>query len=401
MITQLDLHTFKCFKELHLPLAPLTLLSGGNASGKSTVLQSLVLLHQTMREHEYATELHLNGNALSLGSVQDVVDSVNSRTSMKISIEYDNISLFSWHFSGNREDLTMRIAEFYYNNKYIRGPIYRGLFPSTSRINEPHIQINELQTQRKVIINSVNSLEKILLNLTYISAERVGPREIYPLVVPKFKPSVGPTGEYTASVLYQLKDHTVNEKLLIGTANNVLRQVEQRMQQFFPDSSISIDRVANFNYVTLGLRTSPETDYHRPNNVGFGLTQVLPIIVATLTAKKGDLLLIENPEVHLHPAGQALMGRYLAEVASSGVQIILETHSDHILNGMRRAVKSGTISPTDVKLYFFNSRYHAEKHGISQVISPAIDKHGNLDAWPAGFFDQFDKDTNYFAGWGE
>lgn len=393
MITQLNLHTFKCFKELLLPLAPLTLLSGGNASGKSTVLQSLVLLHQTMREHEYANALHLNGNALSLGSVQDVVDSVNSRNSMRISIEYDNTSLFSWHFAGNREDLIMGIKEFHYNNKYVTGDFYKSLIPN--------IRIEESQTPQKTISRSLVSLRKSLLDLTYISAERVGPREIYPLVVPEFKPSVGPTGEYTASVLYQLRDHNVNRKLLIGTANNVFRQVEQRMQQFFPDSSISIDRVANFNYVTLGLRTSPDTNYHRPNNVGFGLTQVLPIIVATLTAKQGDLLLIENPEVHLHPAGQALMGRYLAEVASSGVQIILETHSDHILNGMRRAVKSGTISSTDVKLYFFNSRYHAEKHGISQVINPRIDKHGNLDAWPAGFFDQFDKDTNYFAGWGE
>ena len=155
-----------------------------------------------MREHEYATELHLNGNALSLGSVQDVVDSVNSRTSMGISLEYHNISLFSWYFSGNREDLTMRISEFHYNNKYVRGHIRRGLFPNTYRIEE-------LQTQRRVFSKSVNSLEEILLNLTYISAERVGPREIYPLVVPKFKPSVGPTGEYTASVLNAIFTKTV------------------------------------------------------------------------------------------------------------------------------------------------------------------------------------------------
>jgi predicted ATPase len=95
------------------------------------------------------------------------------------------------------------------------------------------------------------------------------------------------------------------------------------------------------------------------------------------------------------------MGQFLAEVAHSGVQIILETHSDHILNGMRRAVKSGVIPHTDVLLYFFNPRYQSSTKPLPQVVNPRIDRHGNLDTWPAGFFDQFDKDTNYFAGWGE
>ena len=80
--------------------------------------------------------------------------------------------------------------------------------------------------------------------------------------------------------------------------------------------------VPQTNMVTLGLRTSGETGFHRPINVGFGLTQVLPIIVAALAAKEGDLLLIENPEVHLHPAGQAMMGEFLAEVAAAGVQVL-------------------------------------------------------------------------------
>ena len=86
--------------------------------------------------------------------------------------------------------------------------------------------------------------------------------------------------------------------------------------------------------MTLGLRTSEAEEFHRPVHTGFGLTQSLPIVVAALSAGKGEILLIENPEVHLHPAGQAMMGEFMADAARAGVQVVVETHSDHVLNGV-------------------------------------------------------------------
>ena len=109
--------------------------------------------------------------------------------------------------------------------------------------------------------------------------------------------------------------------------------------------------------------------------------------------------MIENPEVHLHPAGQAAMGEFLAEVAAAGVQVILETHSDHVLNGIRRAVKKGVLAPDDAALHFFRLQQDDEQEGAVLVESPILDRDGNVDMWPEGFFDQFDKDMNYFAGW--
>jgi predicted ATPase len=134
--------------------------------------------------------------------------------------------------------------------------------------------------------------------------------------------------------------------------------------------------------------------------VGFGLTHILPIVTAALIARPSQVLLIENPEVHLHPAGQSQMGEFLARVAATGVQIILETHSDHVLNGLRRAVRNKAMGPDDVAIYFFNERDRAKRGEVSQVVSPAIDREGNLDHWPEGFFDQFDKDMDFFSGWG-
>ncbi|OQW93113.1 MAG: hypothetical protein BWK79_12910, partial [Beggiatoa sp. IS2] len=108
-----------------------------------------------------------------------------------------------------------------------------------------------------------------------------------------------------------------------------------------------------------------------------------------------------NPEAHLHPAAQAQMGLFLAKVAATGVQIILETHSDHILNGVRRAAKEQLLTPEQIAIYFFRPRPEEEsKTQIAQVLAILVDHEGNLDGWPKGFFDQFDKDTAYFAGWG-
>ena len=88
---------------------------------------------------------------------------------------------------------------------------------------------------------------------------------------------------------------------------------------------------------------------------------------------------------------------FLAKAANAGAQIVLETHSDHVLNGIRRAVKSGIIPADHVALHFFTDR----NSGRPQVISPTVDANGLLDVEVDGFFDQFDKDANYFAGWGK
>jgi predicted ATPase len=245
---------------------------------------------------------------------------------------------------------------------------------------------------------SDSRLAKRLRGLSYLTAERVGPREVYSLEDRQIAEVVGPAGEHAASVLQWGRDETVIDGLVRSNAPNTrLRQVEERMRMFFPGCSLILHQIPQVNAVTLGLRTSDDTDFHRPVHVGFGLTQVLPIVVAALSASVEDIILIENPEVHLHPAGQALMGQFLAEVANAGIQIIVETHSDHVLNGIRRSVKAEILKPELVAVHFFRPR----SLDGSQVISPLIDKTGNIDTWPEGFFDQFDKDMNYFAGWGE
>ena len=310
----------------------------------------------------------------------DVVDKVHGRREFKIGLAYDEMTV-KWVFSYEKDKQAMsaEVASIQVNDDFIhKPPKLRHLFPEE--------------------LIPGNFLASRLLRLSYLTAERVGPRDSYRLQDPSATQVVGPRGENAVGLLYQQREKPVIKSLVIeDAAPTLLPQVEARMARFFPGALLDLQPVPQANMVTLGVKNSLETSFHRPMNVGFGLTQVLPIIVAALAAEENDLLLIENPEVHLHPAGQALMGEFLAEVANGGVQVLVESHSDHVLNGIRRAVKKKTIAHSDVSLHFFNPRGGE----AAQVTSPTIGPDGNIDHWPEGFFDQFDKDLNYFAGWGE
>ena len=248
------------------------------------------------------------------------------------------------------------------------------------------------------IDSRATDLAQRLRNLTYITAERAGPREVYRLEDRQSSTVVGPEGENAISLLHWGRDEHVLKDLVLPSAPPIrMRQVEERMRLFFPKFTMGVQQIPQANAVTLGLRTSDDTDFHRPIHAGFGLTQVLPIVIAALSAKKGDLIIIENPEVHLHPGGQSLMGQFLVDVSRAGVQVIVETHSDHVLNGIRRSVKAKRFKPEGVAIHFFKNR----SDQMAQVLSPRLDNSGNLDDWPDGFFDQFDKDTSHIAGWGD
>jgi predicted ATPase len=120
-----------------------------------------------------------------------------------------------------------------------------------------------------------------------------------------------------------------------------------------------------------------------PYNVGYGYSYVMSIVVTALISKPGSIVMIENPEAHLHPQAQLHLTYMLARLAATGVQIFVETHSEHVLNGFRLAAlkQEYKISNEDIRLYFFDIKYRVEQL--------KIEKNGRILNWPKSFFDQY------------
>lgn len=368
MLTSLYVASFKCFEELELQFRPLTLLSGVNGGGKSSVIQALVLLAQTLSEREWGRALLLEGPELALGNVGDVVnDQKRGGLSLGAATESERVV---WTFKGaDKRALSMELESAALNGRAVEmsNPV-RWLLPA--------------------VMSESSAVVATLRRLSWITAERSGPRELLPLRDAQGHGQVGARGELAAGLLYWRESDAVASALCLPDVPPTLfHQVRGRMQEFFPGCDFRVAPIDGASSVTMRFRSNQRSEFRRPQNVGFGLSQLFPIIVSVLAAGAGDVVLVENPEVHLHPQAQQHIGMLLARVAASGVQVIVETHSDHVLNGMRLAAKTRLIPATDVAVHFFAPD---RTTGSYAPKSPKLDADGRLDFWPEGFFDQFD-----------
>ncbi|WP_333332443.1 DUF3696 domain-containing protein [Microcoleus sp. BROC3] len=240
-------------------------------------------------------------------------------------------------------------------------------------------------------------------NFHYLQAERIGPRPFNEMSDYQVRQldQLGIKGEYTAHFLSvkggqvipnsSLSHPDVKSKIEPGDVQvksmELIDQVEAWMGEISPGTRLKIEVKSDVDLMSFQYSYGDSNPY-RATNVGFGISYTLPIIVAALASTPGTIILIENPEAHLHPKGQVKMGELLALAASGGVQVVIETHSDHVLNGIRLAVHGGKLDPKDVRLHYFQ-RQNKEGQAVTEVISPKIDRNGRIDRWPEGFFDEW------------
>lgn len=361
----LELEGYKCFERLRVPLAPLTLFTGFNGAGKSTALQPLLLLAQAARLRIWGSsslngELPLNGDIVRLGSAGDVIRAGhNGPTRFTIGAGDEILSLEVSAKAGERVLQAKSFAD-----------------------NAPP-----------------SSLVRRLERLVHLSAVRSGPSDAFP--VPDRSAGrvadVGVDGRFASHWYHELADTDVPPERCFGEVRGTTfrKQVDAWLDRLAPGANANVQAVSVASMVALQFRLSDTGEWRRPANVGYGLTYAFPILVALLAARPGDILVIDSPEAHLHPQAQSRMGRMLATFAAGGVQLLVETHSDHVLNGARLAVRDGVVRAEDLSLLFFAGT-SADGHGVT---SPRIDRQGHLDEWPEGFFDQSDKDVSRLAGW--
>lgn len=354
MLQSVKLKNFKCFQEQRFPFTNLTVLAGLNGMGKSSLLQSLLLLCQS--DNVMNRGVSLKGSYVNLGSVRDVLYEAAEDDLLSISITEDG-KVIDYQF-----DCSESYSDFL--------PLVKG--------------------QTMAGGHSVFSSR-----LTYLSAYRIAPQSLYNITNDDrvSQHDFGANGEYAIQYLKEHTDDKISFKSSISSTPSLGLEVQAWMDRISPGVSpiITINlqtRTAELNYEF--IQGKYKTMTYKSMNVGFGITYVLPVIITLLSANAGDLILLENPEAHIHPKGQRYLGELIARVAASGVQILLETHSDHVLNGVRLSARNQTIDVDDVTLTYFTVEYSPTGDYKRQVVWPKLLQSGQIDKWPDGFFDEWD-----------
>jgi len=377
MIRNIILSNFKLHNHTEVKMCGLTILTGMNGIGKSSIIQSLLLLRQSFLSNDLELGLNLRGDLCDLGVSGELACQSSKERDLKVLLEFQNQDELGYSFS-------------YPDN------LMDTLLPADTS----NISVKE-KLKEYSLFNE---------NFQYISAFRFGPQKSYTrdtsLVVSKKQISkVMGQCEYTVHFLECFKNQNIPvRELAIQSVSDLTEdlrlgeQVERWLRRISPNIKIDIEPKGedfNLNY-KYDREDNLITEKMGAVNTGFGITYVLPILVALLSARKDSLILIENPEAHIHPKGQAILMELIVKAVHAGVQVVIETHSDHIVNGGLVAVNRSLINKDELSLYYFERNEH-EHIAVGHQLNVKSDGHIS-PAPPQGFFDQIDIDLQILAG---
>jgi hypothetical protein len=382
MIGSIHLKNLKCFDSLLIDLAPFTIFCGFNSAGKSTALQALLLLSQTLQGHR-TSSLRLNGPLTALGSPAEVLGRSGASVPLTLGLSVGDDSELLWEFNASEDRRFLEVNTL----KFRHG--------ATVEIMAAD-DLDGLRPKDKgdVVDAVLGRLEK----LVYLSAARDIENDVFP--IPQGNDleigNVGSIGQFASWWFHHQEDAAVPAQRccgLVETSSTLRQQVNSWASHLFAQAELNSVPIPKTGLIRLELKTGLTSDWSRPANNGYGVSYAFPILVGGLVSPADQTIIIDSPEAHLHPRGQSRMGSFLAQMAASGVQILVETHSDHFLNGVRIALRERLIKPEDVAIYFFTGREEA------QVVRLSVSQDGNVSDWPEGFFDQSEKDLANLAGW--
>lgn len=348
------LKNFKCHKDFETDMKQLNILTGSNASGKSSLVQALLLAFKSWEECE---KKKINTNRIF---------------GMNLGIPVNIVS----------EDLEEKDIEI---KVFVNGTKNRVILGLPDNNDELCFDICNCD---EIIEDKEHGYSLSKMHLFFLNAERKGPRIVSYIndITPY---SVGNTGENTSYILSEIdKNQKINggfqlpKDLKISEIDRFSANCEEWLNVIIPDTKIRYSVDVEKNITTLMLQNQGE--FHLPIATGFGITYVLPIIVQALVASmiENSVFIVENPEAHLHPLSQSRLGKFLALIAVNGVQVILETHSEHIVDGCRIQIAKERQCE-NMKILFFEKK---DNNSICHNIN--IQDNGELEEWPAGFFDQ-------------
>lgn len=339
MLKQLDIKNLKSIDKTTLKLAPLTILTGANSSGKSTVIQALMLLiknSQTSNRYsmeelirylsDFATIRNKKNNAKSIDIT--AIDSSNNSHTLKIT-----------------SDATDKSSQLPY--------------------------LYELEAKERGT------------ELLYLNANRIGAQDLVQVSERK----VGNLGEYLFSTFDKIKGRTLTDSLLRFEGSKTISYQVSQWLSFITGSQTELITEKLSDQVRVSFNVKELDSNVSPFNLGAGVSYIAKVIIICLMGNKGDLVLLENPEIQLHPKAQAHLGVFLSFVASSGIQLVVETHCEHLINKIAYEVYEDHISSDDVVIHYKSSVENDFETILIDDNGEFNDIKGNIVSFPTGFFD--------------
>ena len=403
MLTNIRLRNMKALEDTgDLNIKPLTLLIGPNSAGKSTVLQALLMIKQTVDSRDLRNPLAINGPWVEMGSFRDMIRGHKTGSSLDIDLslttprpssvlEILNSAIFPHSpvtsVKSLKRELATHTSFIEASNGHIRHQKFafeynwaegdKPVTPEPSgdiviqKDSERYICKISAPTQDDfstledyewycfeskfynaqpknpqediwpiLFIHGMNyEFENAFSSFHYLGPLRARPQRVYN-VSGETPQDVGHAGERFAEVLISARSDALEAK------------VDEWMAKFDIAAKVTLEQMGQgFFYVNL---TNPFTKV--PVNLadaGFGGSQVIPIIVEGFFAQEDALILLEQPEIHLHPRAQGVLGDLLVDIANEGRRLIVETHSEHMLGRIQTNIAEGSIAKDDVAVYYF------------------------------------------------
>lgn len=362
MIKAIGFKDYKCFEDLNdIETRQITLLTGSNGRGKSSFFQSLLLMAQSYRSGRNLESLKINGCFVSLGTYEDIHCSNSQKNTIEFRFTTDDLDEnhieLVWEPCEKPKYASLRSFRVRYNDGKITE-----LVNSLGEYDEQ----NSLNIMRVAATSAIAALRQFS-SFIYVSAERLGPTNY---AVQNDESGLGIRGEQIVNLLHDMGSGFINE-------------VAHVISEIMGGAAINIKDIDK-EFLKLTMDSKDGYGVYKPVNVGFGYSYILPVVVTPMIASPGSIIVIENPEAHLHPGAQSRMMNFLIAMAKKrGLQLFIETHSDHVINALRIATKErfeGLQESDSCIVHMFRDLDERVK-----TTSLLIDREGNLSDYPDDF----------------
>lgn len=411
-ITKIAVKGFKSIaEECEIDVRPLTILAGANSSGKSSIMQPLLMLKQTLEAPYDPGPLLIDGPNVQFAEAEQFLSILPNgeridRFQIEIEAWSDNFR-YSVEATFRKRESQIEIAKVICEIKLesLSSPIRFTLYPEMAfedykALAYQHPTLNDSEVFKTIVdtfftsehsdvvrrsrcflsfetgtdwtaVPKLNILESI-----HLPGLRGNPERTYKLT--GTGPQYPGTFENYAAIIIHEWQETKNERLkTIADALHTLGLTRKVSTKKIGDIGIEVQ------VGRLPRGSTDDTDMVNIADVGIAVSQVLPVLVALIVAEPGRLVYLEQPELHLHPRAQVALARVLADAAKRGVRVVAETHSSLLLLGLQTLIAEGDLSPELVKLHWFSRR----EDGVTEVNSADLDETGAYGEWPEDFAD--------------